>query len=288
MSLEIVLKATHHIRAMGRGSRAHLMQCENGALCVVKLGRRTRRPELMSGFVASRIARALGLPTPEWVVVEVSNLLLEEASDPARAREACPAERTSLHPATCYAGSQDGAVFDLLPDSYLSRLNNRESFLHFLALDQWCSHPGPPRPLFHLSGSQYSAEFMVRGGSFCGGKTGIRDDARNGVYYQKAVYSHVTGWDSFDPFLSNLILTSPDDLHRATHDLPFGWSDEYAIELDSLVESLLQRRSRIRQLVAQARDQVPDLFPNWMRRAFVPVQQRADASPLLRLIRSGI
>jgi hypothetical protein len=290
MSPEIPLKAIDHIRRMGRGSESHLMLCENGALCVVKLRRKTGHSELMSAFVASRIAKSFGLPTPECVVVEICDSLLHGVPELAKVRELCSEDWPNLHPGTYYVGSQDRPLLDLLPDSYLRCLDNRNTFLHAFALDKWCSHLGPPRPVFYRSGSssQYSAEFVGRGGCFGGPRSGFRDDPRNGIYCQKTVYSHVMGWDSLDPFLSNLILASPDDLYRATQDLPFGWSNEHSGDLNELVESLLQRRSRIRQLIAQTRDEVPDLFPNWTRRTFVPAQQGLDASPLLRLIRNGL
>lgn len=286
MSAALPLKAIRYIRPMGRGSRSHLIHCENGELCVVPLPGTVPHREQLSAFVASRIARTLGLPAPESVVVEIGDSLVTETPELTRAREFRPEAWTGLQPGTCYAGSQNGALFDLLPDSYLASLSNPESFLHFLALHQWCSHLGPPQAVFcrSVASPQYSAEFVGLGRFFCGARLGFSDDPRNGVYYQKAVYSRVTGWDSFDPVLSNLILTSPDDLYNATQELPLGWSHEYRNELDRLVESLLLRRSRIRQLITQTRDQIPGLFPNWIRRAFVSTQHRFQGSPLLRLI----
>ena len=289
MSQDVSLKAIHHIRTMGCGLKSHLVLCENGDLCVVRLRSTTQRSEPIAAVVASRIARTFGLPTPECVVVKIGDSLLRETPELSKMRELRREDWIGDHSGTLYVRSQDGSLFDLLPDPYLDSLNNPESFLHFLALDKWCSHSGPPKPVFYRSGSgsQHSVEFVSRGGSLCGAGLGFRDHPLNGVYYQKAVYDRVTGWDSFDPILSNLILASPDGLYRTTKDLPFGWSEEHRDELDRLVESLLVRRSRIRQLITQSRDQVPGLFPSWTRRTFVPPQHRFEGSPLLRLIRSG-
>ena len=270
--------AIQHVRVLGRRSHTHLMLCAEDLLCVVKpldkLIDKPRRRKLMAGFIASRLAHLVGLRVSEPAIVEIPSFL--SRTTPELEQTATPGtSAASFHPATRYAGDLNGKkVFDILPDSYLASLDNLSSFAHLLALDQWCSHLGSPKVVFYRSSNNlnYSMEVIDRSCSFSGSDLNFHDHPQNGVYNFKAVYRHLRGWDSFEPFLTSLILTSPDALWQLTRNLPFGWSEDYTRELDALVEGLLRRRSLIRQLIARSRDQIPDLFPCWTRRAFVPTQ----------------
>jgi len=269
-------QATQHIRVLGRRSHTHLMLCANDLLYVVKpldTPDKPRRRQLMAGFLATRLARLVGLPAPEAAIVEIPKFLSNTTQELAQITASDA--KTSYHPAAPYAGNVGGKkLFDILPGSYLASLTNLSSFAHLLALDQWCSHLGSPKVVFYRSSNSvnYSMEVINRSRSFSGSDLNFNDHPQNGVYNLKAVYRHLQGWDSFEPFLTSLILTSPDTLWQLTRNLPFGWSEDYARDLDALVEGLLRRRSLIRQLIARSRDQIPDLFPHWTRRAFVPTQ----------------
>lgn len=275
-------QATQHIRVLGRRSHTHLMLCANDLLYVVKpldtpdkLRDKLRRRQLMAGFLATRLAHHVGLPVSEPAIVEIPSFLSRTTPDLEQTAALCSTAAANFHPATRYAGDLNGKkVFDMLPDSCLTSLSNLSSFAHFLALDQWCSHLDSPKAVFHRSYNSlnYSMEVINRSRSFSGSDLNFHDHPQNGVYNFKAVYRHLRGWDSFEPFLTSLILTSPDALWQLTRNLPFGWSEDYARDLDALVEGLLRRRSLIRQLIARSRDQIPDLFPHWTRRAFVPAQ----------------
>ena len=275
-------QATQHIRVLGRRSHTHLMLCANNLLYVVKpLDTpdkpidRPRRRQLMAGFLATRLARLVGLPVPEAAIVEIPKFLSSTTHELAQTIACDTKTSASYHPAAPYAGNLGGKkLFDILPDSYLTSLSNLSSFAQLLALDQWCSHLGSPKVVFYRSSNNlnYTMEVINRNRSFGGSDLNFHDQPQNGVYNFKAVYRHLQGWDSFEPFLTSLILTSPDTLWQLTRNLPFGWSEDYARDLDALVEGLLRRRSLIRQLIARSRDQIPDLFPCWTRRAFVPTQ----------------
>ena len=271
--------AIQHVRILGRRSHTHLMLCAEDLLYVVKpLDKPVdtqRRRQLMAGFIASRLAHLLGLRVSEPAIVEIPGFLSRTSPELEQTATSSASAAASFHPATRYAGDLNGKkVFDMLPDSYLISVDNLSSFAHFLALDQWCSHLGSPKVVFYRSSNNlnYSMEVINRNRSFGGSDLSFHNHPQNGVYNFKAVYRHLRGWDSFEPFLTSLILTSPDTLWQLTRNLPFGWSDDHARDLDALVEGLLRRRSLIRQLIARSRDQIPDLFPCWTRRAFVPTQ----------------
>lgn len=275
-------QATQHIRVLGRRSHTHLMLCANNLLYVVKPLNKSddtldkpRRRQLMAGFLATRLARFVGLPVSEPAIVEIPSFLARTTPELEHSAKFCLTAATGFHPATRYAGDLNGKkVFDMLPDPCLTSLSNLSSFAQLLALDQWCSHLGSPKVVFYRSSYNlnYSMEVINRSRSFSGSDLNFHDHPQNGVYNFKAVYRHLRGWDSFEPFLTSLILTSPDTLWQLTRNLPFGWSEDYARDLDALVDGLLRRRSLIRQLIARSRDQIPDLFPHWTRRAFVPTQ----------------
>ncbi|WP_396127384.1 HipA family kinase [Acidicapsa acidisoli] len=284
-SLNSPLRAIQHIRPMGCRSDAHLMLCTDNSLYVVRFQTSVQEPKLISAFVGSRLARILGLPVPEAVTVEVSDFLINNTPELSHLKRSSSNRGTSLHPGAYYAGEADRKhLWDMLPDVYLRSLRNKDDFPRLLTLDKWCSHLGPPQAVFFRASrdTEYEVRFVNRSASFCRDELCFRDYPDNGVYGQKAVYSHVTGWDSLEPVLNRLVLISPDTLWRATRDLPFGWSVRYSSHLDSLVDTLLIRRSRVRELIAQSRECIPDLFPAWTSRTVLPPRTHWNLKPAFR------
>lgn len=77
------------------------------------------------------------------------------------------------------------------------------------------------------------------------------------------VYRGITGWQSFEPWLSRIESLSPDRAWEAAESLPPEWYEGQADVLEKLVEQLLERRSRVRDLITAFRNSSRQPFPNW-------------------------
>jgi hypothetical protein len=83
------------------------------------------------------------------------------------------------------------------------------------------------------------------------------------VYYRNDVYRDITGWDSFEPWLTRMETMAADTVWGAAGEVPPEWYGGDLTEMELLVEKLLARRSRIRELIEMfgGSDRAP--FPKW-------------------------
>jgi hypothetical protein len=83
------------------------------------------------------------------------------------------------------------------------------------------------------------------------------------VYARNCVYQHVTGWESFEPSLSKAEQADLVDLWRCAEAIPPEWYGQDHDALQLLVETLHERRLKIRDLIVSFRDSSRRPFPNW-------------------------
>ena len=282
MSFKPPLEARMYIQTLRSRTPTYLFLCSGGTRCLVKAYRPTETRRPISAFIASRLARRLGIPTPEWTTVTIADTLLTGTPEIANLLRSPTGDTVRSYPASYYAGAaHQSKLMDFLPKAYLESLTNLNDFLHLFALDLWCSHSGSLQAVFERAtvAAGYRATFLGRDSTFGGGTLCFRDSPLNGIYDRREVYAHVTGWESFEPFLTNLIEISPDSIWSAIENLPFEWNVRYAADLHLLVNGLVSRRSLIRHLIAQSKSEVPCLFPAWTRKTFVPPLRGWNGEP---------
>jgi hypothetical protein len=83
------------------------------------------------------------------------------------------------------------------------------------------------------------------------------------VFARNHVYAGVRGWESFEPWLSRVENLGADVLGRIAEEVPPQWYGGNPVELERLMETLLRRRSRVRELIGQFRASSREPFPNW-------------------------
>jgi hypothetical protein len=84
------------------------------------------------------------------------------------------------------------------------------------------------------------------------------------VYYRNDVYREIAGWESFEPWLTRLETMAAETVWAAASEIPPEWYGGDLTEMEALVEKLLVRRSRIRELIEGfgRSDRAP--FPKWV------------------------
>jgi len=155
--------------------------------------------------------------------------------------------------------------FDYLPESMAVNVDNLDQFSRCLLLDKWtCNADG--RQAVFTRPSQYrrfSAWFIDHGYCFNAGEWSFPDMALRGVYYRNYVYSHVTGWNDFEPALSLAEQVESHQIWQCACDMPREWYQEDSNGLRRLVDTLYKRRLIIRDLITQFRQHERNPFPNW-------------------------
>jgi hypothetical protein len=264
----LAVLAVQQIRRMRGGAQGQLMLGADGHIYVVKFQNNPQhRRVLANEFLASRLALAAGLTVPHVELVEVSPWLVENIPgleiDLGRTRERC---LPGLQFGSRFAGgTMPGQVLDYLPEDQLGELKNLAEFAGILALDKWTANANGRQAVFvrRQRERRYSAVFIDFGYCFHAGEWRFEDAPLRDVFYRNAAYQGIKGWDSFEPWLSRMETMPEETVWAAAGEVPPEWYGGDLSEMEVLVEKLLARRGRIRELIEGFRLSDRNPFPHW-------------------------
>jgi hypothetical protein len=266
----LAVLAVQQIRRMRGGAQAHLMLGADGNAYVVKFQNNPQHLRvLVNELMATKLASAIGLSTPACDVVEVTDWLVENTAeldlDLGSRRERCRAGH--CFGSRLVGGLMPGHLVDYLPEEQLSEVRNLEEFAGILALDKWTCNTNGRQAVFSRKQRErkYTATFIDYGYCFNAGEWVFRDSPLRGVYARNVVYRRVTGWESFEPWLSGIEELKQETVWAITEMVPPEWYDGDVSAIEALVEQLLKRRGRVRELIDSFRESSREPFPNWGR-----------------------
>jgi hypothetical protein len=258
---------------MRGGAQGQLMLGADGQIYVVKFQNNPQHMRVLANeFLASRLATAVGLTAPEVELVEVSGWLVEHTPDLeidlGRTRVRCQA---GLQFGSRFVGGlMPGQVVDYLPEEQMGEVKNLGEFAGILALDKWTGNANGRQAVFTRKQRErrYRAVFIDYGYCFHAGEWKFEDAPLRGVYYRNDVYREIACWEVFEPWLSRLENLASETVWAAASEVPPEWYGGDLSEMEALVEKLLARRSRIRELIADFGKSDRRPFPKWgeMRR----------------------
>jgi hypothetical protein len=253
---------------MRGGAQGHLMLGADGYAYVVKFQNNPQHLRvLVNELVATRLAAAVGLTTPACDVIEVTDWLVQNTEELdmelGPRRERCKA-------GLCFGsrlvgGLMPGQLMDYLPEEQLATVKNIGEFAGILAFDKWTCNANGRQAVFTKKSREkyYAASFIDYGYCFNAGEWVFRDSPLRGVYGRDVVYKHVTGWESFEPWLNRIETLEAGTIWEIAESIPPEWYGGDAAAIEALVEQLLKRRSRVRELVTGFREAHRGPFPNW-------------------------
>ena len=260
--------AVQQIRRMRGGAQGQLMLGADGHIYVVKFQNNPQHTRVLANeLIASRLAAAVGLTVPAAELVEVSSWLVDHTPeleiDLGRTRVRC---RPGLQFGSRFAaGLMPGQVVDYLPEEQLTEVKNLGEFAGILALDKWTGNANGRQAVFvrRQRERRYKAVFIDFGYCFHAGEWRFEDVPLRGVYYRNDVYRQVTGWESFEPWLSRLETMPEETIWKSANEVPPEWYGGDLGVMESLVEKLLARRSRIRDLIDAFGNSDRRPLPKW-------------------------
>ena len=287
----MAITAVQGIRRMRGGAQGQLMLGADGKLWVVKFKNNPQHLRVLANeLIATKIAEAVGLTVPQSDVVEVSEWLVKNSPemvvDLGRGRrERCEA---GLQFGSQFVGGlMPGQVVDYLPEVQMDEVRNLAEFAGMLAVDKWTGNCNGRQAVFERKTRErkYRAVFIDQGFCFNAGDWNFPDPPLRGVFARNHVYAKVTGWESFEPWLTRVEEFAEEVLWRIAEQVPPEWYGGDPREIERLMEMLLGRRARVRELVGAFRDSNREPFPNWGRvgRVVVPggFEVVADAGKFL-------
>ena len=262
------IQAVQHVRRMRGGAQSHLMRCADGHHYVVKFSNNPQHPRvLVNDWLGTRLAEMIGLPVPVPAIVDVHPWLVEHTPD---LRVELCGQRT-MFTAWLSFGSRyvvsplEGQVYDYLPEEMLGRVRNISSFAGVLALDKWtCNADGRQVAFWRRPRERkFNASFIDQGYFFNAGEWSFPDAPLRGVFGRNDVYAGITGWNSFEPWLSKIEDFPESSLWPLVDQIPPEWYGSAVDELERLLTNLLKRRPRVRELILSFKDSSRNPFPNW-------------------------
>lgn len=261
--------AVQAIRRMRGGAQSQLMLGADGKLWVVKFQNNPQHLRVLANeLIATRLAAAVGLTVPPSDVIEVTEWLVANTLDMqvelARGgRERCAA---GLQFGSQFVGGlMPGQVVDYLPDQHLDEVRNLSEFAGMLCIDKWAGNCNGRQAVFERKPRErkYRATFIDQGFCFNAGEWTFPDSPLRGVYQRNSVYARVTGWESFEPWLSRVESMDDAVLWQIAEAVPPEWYGGDTSVIERLMEQMLRRRSRVRELIASFRDSNREPFPMW-------------------------
>jgi hypothetical protein len=265
----LAVLAVQHIRRMRGGAQGQLMLGADGNVYVVKFQNNPQHMRVLANeFLTSRIAVAAGLTAPDTELVEVSSWLVENTPelemDLGRTRVRCA---SGLQFGSRFVGGlMPGQVVDYLPEEQMAEVRNLNEFAGILALDKWTGNANGRQAVFARKQRErrYRAVFIDYGYCFHAGEWRFEDLPLRGVYYRNDVYREIAGWDAFEPWLTRLESMAAETVWAAANEVPPEWYGGDLSEMEALVEKLLARQSRIRELIEGFGKSDRRPFPKWV------------------------
>jgi hypothetical protein len=273
------------IRKMRGGAQAHLMEASDGRFYVVKFRNNPQhRRILVNEWIASVFLEYLGLAAPQAAMVRVSESFLDQ--NPEVYFQA-GSGRIAVEPGWHFGSRFPGdpartVVYDFLPDSLMDQVENLADFRGVLAFDKWMGNADARQAIFFrarlresnpASGAQpqrlgFVAQMMDNGYVFEGPHWRLTEAPLQGLYFRPHVYRSVRGLVDFEPWLDRIRHFPEEIVDQAVKQIPESWLDGSGLEgdresLDSLLERLLRRRSRVPDLIEGCRAARTNPFAEW-------------------------
>jgi hypothetical protein len=259
---------------MRGGAQAHLMRADDGHFYVVKFQNNPQHLRVLANeLLATRLAESVGLPVPitelvtveEWLIKNTPELSVDSAGLTSHCKPGLQfGARYVCDPA-------EGQVFDYLPESMFAKVKNLAAFAGMLVVDKWLGNANGRQAVFWKKSNErkYTATFIDQGYCFNAGEWNFPDSALRGVYARNFVYQDVRGWESFEPWLSRVEKMDPAVIHEIAGTVPPAWTGNDWGEMETLAAAIVERRSKVRELITAFRDSTRQPFPSWRQAAEV-------------------
>jgi len=262
-------EAGQAIRRMRGATQAHLVRLRDGSYCVVKfadnpVGSRV----LVNELVSSLLLGELGIATPKPVILRVDEDFLRCNPEVVLTRDGAPHRPTpGWHFGSRFPGNPDTtAVFDLMPDAWLSRVVNNDDFLGALVFDLWTCNAGPRQAIFFRAKVDYSAEtgdrwfaqMIDHDRALAGARWRFTQIPPQALAWQRIVHVLRPSLEDFAPWLARLRAMPDQAFDQILHYVPAEWVCGEERAFQQMIARLRARRNLVPALLAQALMSRPD------------------------------
>jgi hypothetical protein len=250
--LQDVVRVTAFERKMRGGCQSSLVHASNGRRYILKMrGNPQGDHTLFNEAFGSELAGLLSLPVQPWCSLHISDLFLEQ--NPGMWFEGSNGAGRIRPTAGVHFGSefiepqQGGEIFEMIPTSWVPRIQNAPEFLGMFVFDWWTHHADRRQAiLVQQPGSEsLTAVFIDHGQLF--GKFEGAQNLRRCAYWDHTVYAAIDRNHSLGTWALRIASLSQHDLRAACARIPRNWQPRLGRE-----ELLIRLQERQRHLVKES------------------------------------
>lgn len=229
------------------------MRADDGHAYAVKLTSKPKgRRIVVNEYLAVRLARGLGLATPDAAIVQVANHNGDQAG---------------VHFGSRFCKRRGNAfVEEWLPSAAWKFVANPADLVGAFVFDAWTSNTDYRQVIFARGPGLMPLRLYLIDNSHCFGcfnwrllGTGTHCSPR-----LQFVYRDVTGWHDLEPWLRQIENLESSQVRRAAEGVPDEWlPGEEREAFEKLLDGLNNRRLETRALIAGAIESRLHPFSNW-------------------------
>jgi hypothetical protein len=165
------------------------------------------------------------------------------------------------------AAGPDHPSYEYLPDTLL-RQTDTAPLIGATVTDRWMNNADGSQAVWYRpeGGGPWVCNLIDRGFCFRAQHWNYEEALSFcGIYPRRWIYEHVTGPESFDPWLSAIQALRWPDLREVADQVPREWLEgpQERWTLDRMLSELLSRAKRLPELLAGARASYRNPFPGW-------------------------
>jgi hypothetical protein len=252
-SIVNVVHAVQFIRKMRGGSQPALIRCNDQKLYVVKFVNNQQGPNVLANEVlGNELLNTFDLPTPKWKAVFISNSFIRENPEASFETQfgSFPI-KSGLHFGSEFLGGENaGQVYEWLPGALSNRIANFDDFLGIHIFDVWANHCDHRQSLFATRDSNASirAVFIDNGHLFGGPRWKLQRRQGESLCLDKRLQRNRWSTGAVENWVSRFETKCSTSLGEIIQRVPRFW---YTGDIDHVVESLIQRLSVLRILLAE-------------------------------------
>ncbi|MGC2501108.1 MAG: hypothetical protein WA400_03200, partial [Silvibacterium sp.] len=233
--------------------------------------------------------RCMGLPAPNWSAIEVSDEFLEENPGLWFRRDGCPwtiKPLRGLHfGSRLIEAREEQCTYQMIPHSWINRIENRADFLGALILDLWANNCDRRQAVFLSDERNRLHASFVDNDFLFGGKFGNDTTCpRRAMVYDLDVYKGL--WDDkiVQGWLGKVSEITETTIGQIIARVPNQWaSDQMRLHI---VEQLNARRSMLPQLLNDAKDVLSSGYSiQYHRSRYATEPGQFREAPILPLLR---
>lgn len=251
------VSATRFLYKLCGASQPAIIEGSDGAFYAVKFNGFPGLNSLMSEVVGNELIRILGLPSPDWVPIELSSRFI--AANPGiwftTGNLSTPPLSGQHFGSRLIEAAGESRTYQMIPHSWIDRIENRPDFLGILILDLWTNNCDRRQAVFLASPEgKLNASFIDNGLMFGGKSNTDTTCPRRVMLYDLDVYKGLWSDNSDEivkQWLRKFEQIGKDEIRQILSGVPDRWVDRGCDR--RIMDQLSERRLRIPSLLHEAK-----------------------------------